>query len=179
MNQLCWFWSGWEVETLCLGSLICWGSCRLSHGTWLCLLLLCLCLWSFGNLPSDLLSNPELRLDSGWLLVYFWSLRISNLSYPSSTTGLKVVIDKSVRPRHLILTFPPRVSNTPLNPTLILLLLHLLRHDESNHTVNGIQNLTDLYRLRMLRSEVLQGKMPIVFVFEVNVPKQTLFFILF
>ena len=179
MNQSCWFWSGSEGETLYSGSLICWGSCKLSHDRLWCLYLLCLSLWFFGNLPSDLLSNLEPRLESGWLLGCFWSLRISNLSYKSSTTGFKVVIDKSVRTRHLILTFPSRIGNVPLNPTLILFLLYLLGHDKSNHAVDRIQNLTNLYRLGMLRSEVFQREMPIAFIFEVYVPKQTLFFVWF
>jgi len=52
-----------------------------------------------------------------------------------------------------------------------------LRHYESDHAIDRIQNLIDLDSLGVNGGEVLQFKRISLFLFEVDVPKETRFFI--
>ena len=93
-----------------------------------------------------------------------------------STPGLEVVIDQSIGCGDFVLTSSPRLDDRTLLHRFLFFDRHPFSKNESDHAIDGVEEVVYLQSLRMRRCHILELQMRTIFILEANVPEETLLF---
>lgn len=111
----------------------------------------------------------ETLIQSSWMFIA--SLIFQTLSKLDCTDGLEVVVHQSVWGCDLVLALSSGLESWRLRQHFALLVSTLLQQYEAHHAVDRVQNLMDLNCLRVRRGQILDLKMRLASILEVDEPK--------